>query len=69
VLLNRSKARNISRKGAKTAKEEFCHFDRREKSFLDLSHSLGMTGLARHVAFLASWRESLRFLLSFTSAR
>ena len=23
-----------------------CHFDRREKSFLDPSHSLGMTGLA-----------------------
>ena len=30
-----------------------CHFDRREKSFLDPSHSLGMTGLSRHLAFLA----------------
>jgi len=31
-----------SRKGAR---EEHCHFERREKSFLDPSHSLGMTGL------------------------
>jgi hypothetical protein len=29
---------------AKGAKEERCHFERREKSFLDPSHSLGMTG-------------------------
>src|SRR5262249_341263 len=35
-----------------------CHFDRREKSFSDPSHSLGMTCLARHLAFLASWREN-----------
>jgi len=37
-----------SRKGAKTLSSEGktpCHFDRREKSFLDPSHSLGMTGL------------------------
>ena len=26
------------------AKEAHCHFERREKSFLDASHSLGMTG-------------------------
>src|SRR3989304_1346289 len=37
--------RNISRKDAKAAKEKRCHFERREKSFLDPSHSLGMTGL------------------------
>src|SRR3990172_2300685 len=36
------------RKGAKTLSSErksLCHFDPREKSFLDPSHSLGMTGL------------------------
>ena len=35
--------RSISRKGAKHAR---CHFDRREKSFSDPSHSLGMTDRA-----------------------
>src|SRR3990172_3092276 len=34
------RSRNVSRKDAK---EEHCHFERREKSFLDPSHSLGMT--------------------------
>src|SRR3990172_13411551 len=34
-----------SRQGAKNAKKDPCHFDRREKSFLDPSRSLGMTGL------------------------
>jgi hypothetical protein len=34
-----------SRQGAKTLSKTRCHFDRREKSFLDPSHSLGMTGL------------------------
>ena len=47
----------ISRQTRKCAKKAYCHFDRREKSFLDPSHSLGMTGLARHLAFLASWRD------------
>ena len=28
-----------------TQRKECCHFDQREKSFLDSSHSLGMTGL------------------------
>jgi hypothetical protein len=32
-------------KHAKGAKEELCHFDRREKSLLDPPHPLGMTGL------------------------
>jgi hypothetical protein len=27
--------RNVSRKGAKAAKKKACHFDQREKSFLD----------------------------------
>src|SRR3989304_2288684 len=35
----------LSRQAAKLAKKETCHFDRREKSFLDPSRSLGMTGL------------------------
>src|SRR3970040_2725355 len=37
-----------SRQGAKTPSSErktLCHFDRREKSFLDPSHLLGMTDL------------------------
>ena len=38
------RSRNIYHKDAK---EEHCHFERREKSFLDPSHSLGMTGLGR----------------------
>jgi hypothetical protein len=56
---------DFSRKGAKHAlskveggrkEKTHCHFDRREKSFSDPSHSLGMTGLARHFANLASLR-------------
>jgi hypothetical protein len=40
----------------------YCHFDQREKSFSDPSHSLGMTGLARHLAFPAALlRECLTF--------
>jgi hypothetical protein len=38
----------------KGRKGKNCHFDRREKSFLDPSYPLGMTGTARH---LASWRD------------
>ena len=39
-------SRNISRKDAKAARGGgLCHFDRREKSFSDPSHSFGMTGL------------------------
>ena len=38
-------------------KKRYCHFDRREKSFSDPSPTLGMTGLARHLAFFAPWRE------------
>jgi hypothetical protein len=36
-----------SRRDAKLAKKECCHFDQREKSFLDLSHAPGMTGFGR----------------------
>jgi hypothetical protein len=41
----------------KGRKGKNCHFDRREKSFLDPSYPLGMTGTARHLALLASWRD------------
>jgi hypothetical protein len=40
-------------KHAKFARAPFCHFDQREKSFLDPSHLLGMTcPEARHVGVL-----------------
>jgi hypothetical protein len=42
----------FSRKGAKAAKGELCHFDRREKSFSDPSPSFGMTGLAQSLGVL-----------------
>src|SRR5882724_11798899 len=32
-----------------------CHFDRREKSFLDPSHSLGMTGLGPSLCGLCAF--------------
>jgi hypothetical protein len=35
----------------------FCHFDLREKSFLDPSHLLGMTGYRLSLDVLATWRE------------
>jgi hypothetical protein len=34
-------------------------FRRREKSFLDPSHSLGMTSLGPCLGFLAVWRDEL----------
>jgi hypothetical protein len=47
---SRTKLRSISRKDAKAANASRCHFERREKSFLDLSYPLGMT------AFAVTWR-------------
>ena len=49
--------RNISRKTQKHVLSEgegaaLCHFDRREKSFSDPSHSLGMTGLVPSLGVL-----------------
>jgi hypothetical protein len=41
----RNRRESDSRKAAKGTKGEHCHFERREKSFLDPSHSLGMTRL------------------------
>jgi|SRR6266498_718334 len=38
--MKKKSGKRVSRKDAKAAR---CHFDRREKSFLDPSHSLGMT--------------------------
>src|SRR6266705_5831045 len=44
----------LSRQDAKRAKKDCCHFDQREKSFLDPS-SLGMTASARHLGDLCSF--------------
>jgi hypothetical protein len=49
--------RIISRKDAKAAKENGCHFDQGEKSFLDPSHSLGMTRIGMSLGDFAPWRE------------
>jgi len=68
-----TKTRNISRKGAKhvlsdvegAAKKKRLSFRPKGEIFLRSSHSLGMTGLARHLAFLtflASWREQIPVL-------
>jgi len=43
--LSRNQIRISLPQRRKVAKEEHCHFERREKSFLDPSYSLGMTGL------------------------
>ena len=76
-----TKTRNISRKGAKhvlsdvegAAKKKRLSFRPKGEIFLRSSHSLGMTGLARHLAFLAflaslrprsgqAWREQIPVL-------
>ena len=44
--MEQTKTRICSRQDAKNAKSGSCHFDRREKSFLVPSDSLGMTGLS-----------------------
>jgi hypothetical protein len=63
-----TRSRKSSRKDAKAAKESDCHFDQREKSFLDPSHflrddtpgvSLGDFAPLRHCSGHA-WREKLR---------
>jgi hypothetical protein len=43
--LNSLKGGSVSDFTRQDAKNAFCHFDRREKSLLDPSQSLGMTGL------------------------
>src|SRR5688572_19929325 len=45
------------RRDAKAAKNACRHFERREKSFLDPSHSLGMTRLGVSLCGFAPWRE------------
>ena len=52
---------NLSRQDAKAQSDTRCHFDRREKSFLDPSHSLGMTDLGPSLGVFASLRESSLF--------
>jgi hypothetical protein len=39
------------------ARKEYCHFDQREKSFSDPSHSLGMTDLGPSPLRLAALRK------------
>ena len=57
----------------RTQRKILCHFDRREKSFLDPSHPLGMTALgplpwrplrlcARHVFPISSSSEHFKYL-------
>src|SRR6266852_5141680 len=42
---NRGDKKRCRAKTPSTQRKTLCHFDQREKSFLDLSHSLGMTAL------------------------
>ena len=76
--MQRSRNQNSEYLAQRRKEKTHCHFDPfgqaqgklREKSFSDPSHSLGMTGLARHLAFLASlrpgsghaWREQIPVL-------
>jgi hypothetical protein len=53
--MNQTELKRISRaKYAKLAKNDFCHFDQREKSFLDPLYLLGMTGVARRLGVLCA---------------
>jgi hypothetical protein len=58
------KSKMLSRQDAKHAKKDCCHFDQREKSFLDPSHSLGMTGLGPSPLRLCASHSFFRFPLS-----
>jgi hypothetical protein len=53
-----SKFNLFSRQDAKAQRSALCHFDRREKSFLDPSRSLGMMGFGSSLGAFASLRES-----------
>src|SRR5438093_8925740 len=57
-MLTKTSQKNFTRQDAKAQRNERCHFDRREKSFVDPSHSFGMTGLTRHLACFVPLRES-----------
>ncbi|MDZ4344479.1 MAG: hypothetical protein U1E51_18815, partial [Candidatus Binatia bacterium] len=48
---------------AKLAKASPCHFDQREKPFLDPSHSLGMTGPGRVTWRLCAFAGVISFSL------
>ena len=66
------KNRNISRNDAKHVLSAVegavrCHFERREKSFLDPSLLLGMTGHARHLAPLRLGGRNIRIREPSTS--
>jgi hypothetical protein len=55
-----TRSRKSSRKDAKAAKESDCHFDQREKSFLDPSHFLRDDTPGVSLGDFAPWREKLR---------
>ena len=50
------------RQGAKVMN---CHFDQREKSFSDPSHSLGMPGPDPSLSVFAPWREIFLIKITF----
>jgi hypothetical protein len=52
---------NLSRQDAKAQRKTLCHFDRREKSFLDPSHSLGMTGQGLSLGVLCAFARVISF--------
>jgi len=72
--VEQNESRKIYRaKTPSTQRKILCHFDRREKSFLDFSHPLGMTALgpspwrplrlcARHVFPISSSSEHFKYL-------
>jgi len=56
--------KKVSRaKAPRAQRSTACHFDRREKSFLDPSHSLGMTDLGPSLGALAFARVILFFVV------
>src|SRR5712692_9601959 len=64
---NRGDKKRCRAKTPSTQRKTLCHFDQREKSFLDLSHSLGMTALARHLGALCAFARDTCFPTSSSS--
>jgi hypothetical protein len=61
---NRRDKNSYRAKTPSTQRNTHCHFDRREKSFLDPSHSFGMTALARHLGALCAFARVTVFPMS-----
>ncbi len=67
-IFSRQACPELCRRDAKAQRKLHCHFDRREKSFLDPSHSLGMTGIGLPLGVFAPLREpSLSYCLTQNS--